>query len=59
MEQATRLYFPEAVEAVEFIAGAGGALELVVSARGQPHLTYVNVETLQQRQVREPRFLFF
>lgn len=49
-EQATRLYFPEAVESAEFVWGEGGALELVVSARGQPHLTYVNVETLQQRQ---------
>ncbi|CAN0586890.1 unnamed protein product, partial [Ectocarpus sp. 12 AP-2014] len=24
---------------------------LVVSARAQPHLTYVNIETLQQRRV--------
>ncbi|CAN0448196.1 unnamed protein product, partial [Ascophyllum nodosum] len=48
---ATRLYFPEAVESAEFVRGVGGALELVVSARGQPHLTYVNVETLDQRRV--------
>lgn len=38
------------MESTEFVWGEGGALELVVSARGQPHLTYVNVETLQQRQ---------
>ncbi|CAM9438856.1 unnamed protein product [Pylaiella littoralis] len=50
-EQATQLYFPEAVESAEFVRGQGGALELVVSARGQPHLTYVDVETLQQRRV--------
>ncbi|CAB1100307.1 unnamed protein product [Ectocarpus sp. CCAP 1310/34] len=50
-EQATQLYFPEAVESVEFVRGEGGALELVVSARAQPHLTYVNIETLQQRRV--------
>ncbi|CAN0393860.1 unnamed protein product [Ectocarpus sp. 8 AP-2014] len=49
--QATQLYFPEAVESVEFVRGEGGALELVVSARAQPHLTYVNIETLQQRRV--------
>eukprot|EP00752_Nemacystus_decipiens_P014772 g13151.t1 len=50
-EQATQLYFPEAVESAEFVRGEGGALELVVSARGQPHLTYIDVETLQQRRV--------
>eukprot|EP00903_Cladosiphon_okamuranus_P012784 g11949.t1 len=50
-EKATQLYFPEAVESAEFVRGSGGGLELVVSARGQPHLTYVDVETLQQRRV--------
>ncbi|CAN0162321.1 unnamed protein product [Scytosiphon promiscuus] len=50
-EQTKQLYFPEAVESAEFVRGEGGALELVVSARGQPHLTYVNIETLQQRRV--------
>lgn len=52
VQQATQLYFPEAVESAEFVRGEGGGLELVVSARGQPHLTYVDVETLQQRRVR-------
>lgn len=51
VKQATQLYFPEAVESAEFVRGEGGGLELVVSARGQPHLTYVDVETLQQRRV--------
>ncbi|CAN0542268.1 unnamed protein product, partial [Laminaria digitata] len=46
----TTIAIPEAVESVEFVSGEGGALELVVSARGQPHLTYVNIKTLQQRQ---------
>lgn len=50
-KQATQLYFPEAVESAEFVRGGGGGLELVVSARGQPHLTYVDVQTLKQRRV--------
>lgn len=49
--QATRLYFPEAVESAEFVTGEGGSLEIAVSARTQSHLTYVNVETLHQRRV--------
>lgn len=55
--QATRLYLPEAIECVEFVKGAGGGLELVISARGQAHLTYVNLETMQQRKVSRERVL--
>ncbi|CAM9145352.1 unnamed protein product [Choristocarpus tenellus] len=49
--QIRKLYFSEAIECLEFVRGSGGALDLVVAARNQPHLMYVNIDTLQQRKV--------
>lgn len=57
LRQATRLYLPEAIECVEFVKGQGGELELVISARSQAHLTYVNLETMQQRKASVRVFL--
>jgi WD40 repeat protein len=58
-EQLTKLYFPEAVEAVEFLGNSSSAtatmaatsftaatvaaVQLVVASREQPHLTYVDL----------------
>ncbi|KAG5182397.1 WD40-repeat-containing domain protein [Tribonema minus] len=41
----TKLYFPEAVEAVEFVGGgaSGDPQRLMVASREQPHLVYVDL----------------